>query len=63
MEMMTVTKLWLQFGLFISKFYNCTKFYYHQVVGEKVTNDQDFQVFSFWPPFKAFENNTIKYTI
>ena len=35
-EMMTVTKFAFQFPLCISKFYDCTKFHYHQMAGEKV---------------------------
>ena len=43
-------KLRLQFLLHISRFYECAKFHYHQVAGEKVINDQIFQTFCFWPP-------------
>ena len=45
METMTVTNNRFQFWLCISKFYDCTKFRYNQVAGEKIINDQNFQIF------------------
>ena len=38
-------KFRLQFWLCILEFYDCKKFQYHQVAGEKVINNQNFQVF------------------
>ena len=43
METITLEKFRLLFWLCVSKFYDCTKFHYHQVAGEKVINDQNFQ--------------------
>ena len=53
METMTVAKIWLQFALLISKFYDCTKFHYHLASSgkRKVTDDQNFQMFCSWPPW------------
>ena len=43
-------KFRLHFWQCISKFYYCTEFHYHQMEGEKVINDQNFQVFCFRAP-------------
>ena len=51
MKTMTVTKIWTSVWLWISKFYDFTKFHYHQVAGEKVIHDQNFWIFCFWPPW------------
>ena len=45
---MTVTKLLISvFAISIPKFYDCAKFHCHQVAGEKVVNNQNFQTFGF----------------
>ena len=46
----TLQKFRLQSWLCICKFFGYAKFHYHQVAGEKVMNDQNFQIFCFWPP-------------
>ena len=58
METMTVGKISIsvlcpleqfrfRFWPYISEFYDCRKFHYHQVAGEKIINDQNFQMFCF----------------
>ena len=37
----------LQFPLYIPKFYNCTKFHYHQVARKRFINNENFQSFCF----------------
>ena len=46
METMTVRKISTSVLASISKFYNCTKFHFHQVAGEKVVNNKNFQLFA-----------------
>ena len=45
METMTVRKIATSVLAMYSKFYECAKFHNHQMVGEKVINDQNFQIF------------------
>ena len=52
METMTARKYRLQCWLCISKFYNCTKFHYHQKAEQKVINYQNFQFFLFLTTLK-----------
>ena len=50
METVTLTKIQIQFSLYSFKFYDCSKFHYRQVTGEKVIDNQNFQIFCFWQP-------------
>ena len=45
MKTITVTNILTSALAMYSKFYDCTKFNYHQVAGEKLINDQNFQTF------------------
>ena len=51
---MIVTKFRFKLWLFIATLYECRKSQYHQVAGEKVINDQNFQFFLFLTTLKCW---------